>query len=116
MCRYTGLADWDYIGQCAQGCGDLQLIGNGDVFTHQAYEARLKAAPGLATAMIARAALIKPWLFTEVISGCAGMSQRACDTCCTIYVLLYADTCKSARQVSRANKGAAMSQSGFLVS
>ena len=69
MCRYTGLADWDYIGQCAQGCGDLQLIGNGDVFTHQAYEARLKAAPGLATAMVARAALIKPWLFTEVSPG-----------------------------------------------
>ena len=64
--RYSGLADWEYIGQCAQGCGDLQLIGNGDVFTFQAYEAHLKAAPGLATAMIARAALIKPWLFTEV--------------------------------------------------
>lgn len=65
--RYTGQADWQYIGQCAQGCtSELQLIGNGDVFHWQEYEGRLQAAPQLATAMIARAALIKPWIFTEV--------------------------------------------------
>ena len=70
--RYTGQADWDYIGQCAKGLdsSQLQLIGNGDVFTWQEYEGRLQAAPQLATAMIARAALIKPWIFTEVSSLC----------------------------------------------
>ena len=66
--RYTGQADWSYIGECAEGLAgsELQLIGNGDVFTWQEYEGRLQAAPQLATAMVARAALIKPWIFTEV--------------------------------------------------
>lgn len=64
--RYSKLADWDYIRECAQGASGLQLIGNGDLMSFSEYNERLAACPELATVMLARGALIKPWLFTEV--------------------------------------------------
>lgn len=73
--RYSKKADWDYILRCAsiaQPTG-LQLIGNGDVFSYAEYREHMDASrpadggePGLATCMIARGALIKPWIFTEI--------------------------------------------------
>lgn len=42
----------------------LPLIGNGDVFSPTEWATRLQT--GVTTAMIGRAALIKPWLFTGV--------------------------------------------------
>jgi tRNA-dihydrouridine synthase len=76
----------------------LPLIGNGDVFSPQEWQQRLAAAAaepevngteggstaadaadpdsggcGVSTAMIGRAALIKPWIFTGVVLGCVGM-------------------------------------------
>ena len=68
MHRYTKLADWDYIGRAAAGTPGLQLIGNGDIMSFTEYNERMSACPGLATVMLARGALIKPWLFTEVLT------------------------------------------------
>jgi len=69
--RYSRTADWDYIAGVARGCsgGDggapLPLIGNGDVFSWCDYEQHV-GEHGVATCMLARGALIKPWLFTEI--------------------------------------------------
>lgn len=67
--RYTKLADWDYIRAAAAAAPGLQLIGNGDIMSFTEYNERVVACPDLATVMLARGALIKPWLFTEVSRG-----------------------------------------------
>lgn len=75
--RYSRRADWDYIARCSKAVAPtgLQLIGNGDVFSYSEYKERMDSGRGdgdvdgpggLATCMIARAALIKPWIFTEI--------------------------------------------------
>ena len=64
--RYSKSADWEYIAACARAtAGALPLVGNGDVVSLVDYYARLTAAPELATIMLARGALVKPWIFTE---------------------------------------------------
>jgi tRNA-dihydrouridine synthase 3 len=68
-CRYTKQADWQYIKSTSEACPGLQLIGNGDVLSQQEYYQRLEECPRLVTAMIARAAIIKPWIFTEVCAS-----------------------------------------------
>jgi len=62
--RYSRLADWDYINQCARA-SPIQLIGNGDVFSYHDYVKNVEGQ-GVATCMTARGALIKPWIFTEI--------------------------------------------------
>ncbi|KAK9804793.1 hypothetical protein WJX72_005834 [[Myrmecia] bisecta] len=64
--RYSRLADWEYIKQCTEAAPGLQIIGNGDIFSYTDYEQHMADAPQLATTMLARGALIKPWLFTEI--------------------------------------------------
>lgn len=62
--RYTKLADWDYISTCAQLASPVPLFGNGDILS---YEDAMKAREtGVSGIMIARGALIKPWIFTEI--------------------------------------------------
>uniref|UniRef100_A0A3B3E1C5 tRNA-dihydrouridine(47) synthase [NAD(P)(+)] n=2 Tax=Oryzias melastigma TaxID=30732 RepID=A0A3B3E1C5_ORYME len=62
--RYTKLADWDYIGSCAELARPVPLFGNGDILS---YEDAVKAKQtGVSGIMIARGALIKPWIFTEI--------------------------------------------------
>ncbi len=61
--RYSRLADWDYIEQCAAAAAPLPLIGNGDVFGYEDWQAHMSSG-AVSTCMIARGALIKPWLFT----------------------------------------------------
>lgn len=68
--RYTKLADWDYIAQVAAAQTSshprLPLIGNGDIFSYTDYQA-IQERDGIeSTAMLARGALIKPWLPTEI--------------------------------------------------
>ena len=63
--RYTKLADWDYIGEVAQSIHPTPLFGNGDVFNFEDYNA-FREKSGVAGCMIARGALIKPWVFTEI--------------------------------------------------
>ena len=74
--RYTRTADWDYIKRVAEtlrgGGGDssyvkapLQLIGNGDVASWTEFREHT-GSHGVDTCMVARGALIKPWVFTEI--------------------------------------------------
>lgn len=65
MQRYTKTADWDYINQCAQLASPMPLFGNGDILSYE--EANLRREQtGINGIMIARGALIKPWIFTEI--------------------------------------------------
>lgn len=79
--RYSQTADWEYIEQVAALASSVPLIGNGDIYTQsdawRHLEARAAVAanadaepdggdPLLETVMLARGALIKPWLFTEI--------------------------------------------------
>lgn len=65
--RYARLADWDYIKTCAEAGSQagIQVIGNGDVMSWQQHEQAVREA-GVATTYVARGALIKPWVFTEI--------------------------------------------------
>ncbi|KAK7351897.1 hypothetical protein VNO77_11657 [Canavalia gladiata] len=65
--RYSKLADWDYIYQCTRKAPNtLQVVGNGDIFSFVDWNKHRTECPELATSMIARGALIKPWIFTEI--------------------------------------------------
>ena len=75
--RYTRPANWDLIQQAAvlasasagRGPGEsMVLVGNGDVLTHYEAAARRDAAPAVRGLMIGRGALIKPWIFGELVS------------------------------------------------
>ncbi|KAM8986705.1 tRNA-dihydrouridine(47) synthase [NAD(P)(+)]-like isoform 1-T2 [Ara ararauna] len=62
--RYTRSADWDYIAECAQVASPMPLFGNGDILSYE--DANRAMQMGVSGIMIARGALIKPWLFTEI--------------------------------------------------
>ncbi|KAF5842759.1 hypothetical protein DUNSADRAFT_5131 [Dunaliella salina] len=71
--RYSKLADWDYIVRCAEAAAPskLQLIGNGDVLSFTDWNEHMRissdgSSSALASCMIGRGALIKPWLFQEI--------------------------------------------------
>uniref|UniRef100_A0A4W4EB51 tRNA-dihydrouridine(47) synthase [NAD(P)(+)] n=1 Tax=Electrophorus electricus TaxID=8005 RepID=A0A4W4EB51_ELEEL len=65
--RYTKMADWDYISTCSRLASPVPLFGNGDILS---YEDAMKAREtGVSGIMVARGALIKPWLFTEIKEG-----------------------------------------------
>ena len=65
--RYNRLADWDYISECAAVARTVgvPLLGNGDVVSWEDYAAHM-ACGNLSSCMVARGALIKPWIFTEI--------------------------------------------------
>ncbi|CBQ70965.1 related to DUS3-member of dihydrouridine synthase family [Sporisorium reilianum SRZ2] len=82
--RYKNDANWGYIATCAQALRDsvrawnedpahadepemvpIPVYGNGDVYSWQDYYERLERT-GVDGEMLARGALIKPWLFTEI--------------------------------------------------
>ncbi|XP_005405814.1 PREDICTED: tRNA-dihydrouridine(47) synthase [NAD(P)(+)]-like isoform X5 [Chinchilla lanigera] len=62
--RYTKLADWQYIRQCVEVASPMPLFGNGDILSYE--DANRAKQTGVAGIMIARGALLKPWLFTEI--------------------------------------------------
>ncbi|XP_053440103.1 tRNA-dihydrouridine(47) synthase [NAD(P)(+)]-like isoform X2 [Nycticebus coucang] len=62
--RYTKLADWQYIEQCVKAASPMPLFGNGDILSYE--DANRAMQTGVAGIMIARGALLKPWLFTEI--------------------------------------------------
>ncbi len=65
--RYRRLASWEAIGEVASAV-PVPVIGNGDLlFPHEVPE-KLRIA-GCAGVMIARGALIKPWIFREIAEG-----------------------------------------------
>ncbi|PHJ25799.1 dihydrouridine synthase protein [Cystoisospora suis] len=64
--RYTKAADWAYVRQCREALDPaVPLIGCGDVFSSPEFEYRLDTSE-VDGVMIARGALIKPWIFTEI--------------------------------------------------
>ncbi|VDM81492.1 unnamed protein product [Strongylus vulgaris] len=63
--RYTKLANWDFVTPCLEACGDVPLWVCGDVLSWQDYYQRLELYP-ISGVMVARGALIKPWIFTEI--------------------------------------------------
>lgn len=65
--RYSRSADWELLAQVAEEC-PVPLLGNGDILTPYEASARLEGT-SLAGAMIARGALIKPWIFRELTQG-----------------------------------------------
>ena len=74
--RYTRSADWKYIETCAKAAnedsivnefgGTVPIFGNGDIVNYEDYNNFLATAPEVSGVMIARGALIKPWVFTEI--------------------------------------------------
>lgn len=95
--RYTRSADWEYIASCANLINNLKsdrtevtdtsrepdardlsasakpdgtpyFIGNGDVLSHADYSQHIAEA-NVDSCMIARGALIKPWIFEEIAAG-----------------------------------------------
>jgi tRNA-dihydrouridine synthase 3 len=65
--RYRFAADWDAIAEVARAV-PVPVVGNGDLlFPHEIEAARRRS--GCAGVMVARGALIKPWLFREVTTG-----------------------------------------------
>lgn len=89
--RYTRLADWDYIGECAKQVPDVPMFGvlatpiflitffvhtlilsasegNGDIMSYEEAEV-YKMHAGVSGIMVARGALQKPWVFTEIKEG-----------------------------------------------
>ncbi|TQS34228.1 hypothetical protein Golomagni_05397 [Golovinomyces magnicellulatus] len=91
--RYTKLADWSYIAECAAliksynkkkenltdtirepdernqaNSQKMFFIGNGDCYSHVDYYDHLQNS-GVDSVMIARGALVKPWIFEEIEKG-----------------------------------------------
>jgi tRNA-dihydrouridine synthase 3 len=93
--RYTKNADWSYIAECAALVksynqkrdeltdtinepdartqantpdGRMYFIGNGDCYSHVDYLDHIQNA-GVDSVMVARGALIKPWIFEEIEQG-----------------------------------------------
>ncbi|KAJ5819288.1 hypothetical protein N7474_004879 [Penicillium riverlandense] len=91
--RYTRRADWGYIADCAAlikrlgekkdivtdtirepdarhqpNGGKTYFLGNGDCYSHVDYDNHVNNA-GVDTVMVARGALIKPWIFEEIQTG-----------------------------------------------
>ncbi len=60
---YSGLADWDVIGECAEAAG-IPVIGNGDITNGRDVEKRLRETK-VSGLMIGRAAMSYPWVFRE---------------------------------------------------
>ncbi|HEV8422382.1 MAG TPA: tRNA dihydrouridine synthase DusB [Chthoniobacterales bacterium] len=60
---YSGCADWGIISQVAEAVS-IPVIGNGDLFS-AADVAKRKAETGIAGAMIGRAAMSSPWIFSQ---------------------------------------------------
>jgi tRNA-dihydrouridine synthase 3 len=91
--RYTKSADWSYIADCSAlinrlkreksdrsdtvreadardlaNDGHVYFVGNGDCYSHIDYYSHLEEAK-VDSVMVARGALIKPWIFEEIEKG-----------------------------------------------
>ncbi len=65
--RYRFDADWDAVGEEGRAV-PVPVVGNGDLlFPHEVEAARERS--GCAAVMVARGALIKPWIFRECAEG-----------------------------------------------
>ncbi|AQZ13694.1 DUS3 (YLR401C) [Zygosaccharomyces parabailii] len=79
--RYTRSADWEYIVKVAEQLRQceseydkegrersqrVQFVGNGDVYNFEDWYAHINSSEAIDSVMVARGALIKPWIFEEV--------------------------------------------------
>lgn len=68
--RYVKDADWNYLASLAESCSTSEngpeVIGAGDIYTYDMYLDDITLAPKMSGVMIARGALVKPWIFTEI--------------------------------------------------
>lgn len=93
--RYSKLADWEYIERsCALSArqAGIPLVGNGDIYNWRDvapyFAGGEKANTGIESVMLARGALIKPWLSTEI------KDRRDWDISATERLELYKDFCR----------------------
>jgi len=63
--RYSRSADWQLVGEIAAENPNFPILGNGDILTPMESRQRLQSGP-VAGAVIARGALVKPWIFKEL--------------------------------------------------
>ncbi|KAM7302512.1 tRNA-dihydrouridine(47) synthase [NAD(P)(+)]-like [Ixodes scapularis] len=63
--RYTRSADWGYLEQCAKVAHPIPVCGGGDILSFEDANLR-RSSTSVSGLMIARGALIKPWIFTEI--------------------------------------------------
>ncbi|OXG17640.1 tRNA-dihydrouridine synthase 3 [Cryptococcus neoformans Ze90-1] len=72
--RYSKPADWEYIKNCVTALREsvadanlppVPIFGNGDCFSAASYYEEMERS-GVDGVMVARGALIKPWIFTEI--------------------------------------------------
>src|SRR5436190_5767270 len=61
---YSGTADWNVIGEVV-GAVSIPVVGNGDLTSGQDV-ARRRTETGIAGAMIGRAAMSSPWIFSQI--------------------------------------------------
>ena len=61
--RYTKMADWNFI-QKATEISQVPIVGIGDIYSYKDYQNAI--ASGVHAVGIARGALMKPWIFTEI--------------------------------------------------
>ncbi|MHB8080226.1 MAG: tRNA-dihydrouridine synthase family protein [Candidatus Krumholzibacteriia bacterium] len=73
--RYRRPADWEIIARVVAAV-DVPVIGNGDLLTPWDARAR-RAESGVASLLVARGALIKPWIFRELAEGRAILPSLA---------------------------------------
>lgn len=57
--RYTKQPDWEYVYECTRKASDLQVLGNGDIFSFSDWKKHKSHCPELSSCMIARGALVK---------------------------------------------------------
>jgi tRNA-dihydrouridine synthase B len=62
---FKGRADWEAIGQIKRSVSQMPVVGNGDITSAETAVARLRET-GVDGVMIAREALAKPWIFSQV--------------------------------------------------
>jgi nifR3 family TIM-barrel protein len=75
---YSGLADWDAIGELAAAV-DIPVLGNGDVW-EAADAVRMVEQTGAAGVVVGRGCLGRPWLFRDLAAAFAGESVATLPT------------------------------------
>lgn len=73
--KYTRKAHWEYVNQLCEylkskySSLNLQIIGNGSIFSVEDAISSIKKAPNIDGIMLGRSAIQKPWLFKQISSA-----------------------------------------------
>ena len=66
--RYNTRANWDHISRAIEYRDRMPIIGNGDIFSVEDYQ-RMVEETHCEGVALGRGALLRPWIFSEIISG-----------------------------------------------